>query len=94
MFRATSVAQGFSFLAAMFTGASTAASTVALHQILSAEAIVMLVLGTLFCLPVPKHCAQHKLWQPLSLIGCSLLLVLCIIVLAAGGFAPSIYAGF
>lgn len=94
MFRATSVDQGFAFLAAMFTGASTAASTVALHQILSAEAIVMLILGTLFCLPIPKRCAQYKLWQPLSLIGCSLLLVLCIIVLAAGGFAPSIYAGF
>ena len=94
MFRATSVAQGFSFLSAMFTGASTTAATVALHQILSIEAIVMLVLGTIFCLPIPSHCTQHKLWKPLSFLGYTLLLVLCIIVLAAGGFAPSIYAGF
>ena len=94
MFRATSVAQGFAFLSAMFTGASTTAATVALHQILSVEAIVMLVLGTIFCLPVPSRCVQHKLWQPLSFLGYTLLLVLCIIVLAAGGFAPSIYAGF
>lgn len=95
MFRATSVAQGFSFLAAMFTGfASTAASTVALHQIVTAEAVVMLVLGCLLCLPLPAKLTQSKHWQKLSCAGSVLLLALSIIALAAGGFAPSIYAGF
>ena len=95
MFRATSVGQGFSFLAAMFTGfTGTAATTVALHQIDTAEAVVMLVLGCLLCLPLPAKLTQSQLWQKLSYAGSVLLLALSIIALAAGGFAPSIYAGF
>ena len=95
MFRAGTVSQGLSFLRAMFTGfsASTAA-TVALHQVLSVEAAAMLVLGVLFCLPTPACLVKSKLWQPLSYVASLLLLLLCIIALAAGGFAPSIYAGF
>ena len=56
MFRAGTVNQGLSFLRAMFTGfsASTAA-TVALHQVLSVEAAIMLVLGVLFCLPTRRN---------------------------------------
>ena len=95
MFRATSVGQGFSFLSAMFTGfTTTAAATVALHQIVTAEAVVMLVLGCLLCLPLPAKLTQSQLWQKLSYAGSVLLLALSIIALAAGGFAPSIYAGF
>lgn len=95
MFRAGSVSQGLCFLKAMFTGfGSSAAATVALHRIFSAEAAAVLVLSVLFCLPVPAGLAKHKLWQPLSYVGCLALLVLCVIALAAGGFAPSIYAGF
>ncbi len=95
MFRAASVSQGFSFLAAMFTRfTATAASTVALHQIVTAESVVMLVLGAVLCLPVPAKWTACKLWKPLSYVGTVALFVLCIIALAAGGFAPSIYAGF
>ena len=95
MFRAASVSQGFRFLSAMFTGfTSTAASTVALHQFVTPEAVVMLVLGCLLCLPIPAKVAQSKLWRCLSYAGSVALLVLCIIALAAGEFAPSIYAGF
>ena len=95
MFRAASVSQGFAFLAAMFTRfTATAASTVALHQIVTAEAVAMLVLGAVLCLPIPEKLTRSRVWQPLSYLGCLLLLVLCIIALAAGGFAPSIYAGF
>ena len=95
MFRATSLPQGFCFLSAMFTGFfNSPASTVAIHQIATPEVLTVLGLSILFCLPLPAKCQQHKLWQPLSYVGCVLLLVLCIIALAAGGFAPSIYAGF
>ena len=95
MFRAGSISQGFTFLAAMFTNfASSAATTVALHQFVTTEAVVMLVLGTVLCLPVPAKITQCKIWRPLSCAASLLLLVLCIIALAAGGFAPSIYAGF
>ena len=95
MFRATTVSQGFSFLAAMFTGfTATAVSTVALHQIVTAEAVIMLVLGSLLCLPLPAKVTQSKLWPVLSCVGSVLLLALSIIALAAGGFAPSIYAKF
>ena len=99
MFRATSVHQGFAFLSAMFTGFfSTAATTVALHQIVTPEAVTMLILGAALCLPVvpclSKQKALQNRWELLSSIGCLLLFALCIIALAAGGFAPSIYAGF
>ena len=95
MFRAASVSQGFAFLTAMFTGFSASAqTTVALHQFVTAEALVMLVVGAVLCLPLPAKLTGSKLWQSLSHLGCLLLLVLCIIALAAGGFAPSIYAGF
>ena len=98
MFRADSVSQGFAFLGAMFTGFSfTAAGTVALHQILTAEGAVMLVLGVILCLPVPAGLLCRRvspLRERLADLGCVLLLALSLIYLAAGGFAPSIYAGF
>ena len=95
MFRAGSVGQGFTFLAAMFTSfRAGTASIVALHQIVTAEALVMLVLGCLLCLPLPAKITKNAIWQKLSYAGSVLLLVISIIALAAGGFAPSIYAGF
>ena len=95
MFRATSVSQGFRFIAAMFTRfTSSAATTVALHQIVTGEAVAMLVLGCLLCLPLPAKVTRSKIWRGLSYAGTVLLLVLSLLALAAGGFAPSIYAGF
>ena len=99
MFRATSVEQGFAFLNAMFTGFTfTTAATVALHHIVTAEAVVLLILGILLCLPVKARLSDlpwlRKIQEPASCVCCILLFVLCIIALAAGGFAPSIYAGF
>jgi alginate O-acetyltransferase complex protein AlgI len=95
MFRAGTVAQGAQIIAAMFTGfTATTVSTVALHQIVTAEAVIMLVLGSLLCLPLPAKVTQSKLWPVLSCVGSVLLLALSIIALAAGGFAPSIYAKF
>lgn len=99
MFRAASVGQGFAMIGTMFTGfAFTQAGTVALHDIVTVEAVVMLVLGVVLSMPViPKLAASEKLskfWQPLSCVATLVLLVFCIIKLAAGDFAPSIYAGF
>ena len=95
MFRAASVSQGFAYLGAMFTGFSASpAATVALRQLLSAEHIATLVLGAALCLPVPQKWVNSRLWKPAACIGCVALLVLSILYLAAGGFAPSIYAGF
>lgn len=96
MFRAETVAQGFGFLSAMFTGFSfTAAGTAALRTAVTAESVAMLVLGALLCLPVPAWAKNRvKAESGLAYAGSFLLLVLCIIALAAGGFAPSIYAGF
>lgn len=95
MFRAASLGQGFSFLGAMFTGYRfTAVCAVALRQILSGKAITALILGVVLCFPIPQRFVRSKVWQNLSYAGCIVLLVLCMIALAAGGFAPSIYAGF
>lgn len=96
MFRAETVAQGSGFLSAMFTGFSfTAAGTVALHTAVTAESAAMLVLGALLCLPLPTALKNRvKAESALAYAGSFLLLMLSIIVLAAGGFAPSIYAGF
>lgn len=99
MFRADSLAQGFSVIGTMFTGFRFAdAGTVALHSLLTWESAAMLVLGIVLSMPVKQALQRsEKLrgsWEPLSCIGALLLLVLCMIKLAAGDFAPSIYAGF
>jgi alginate O-acetyltransferase complex protein AlgI len=95
MFRAASVAQGITVLQAMFTGfSSSSAATVALRQLLTTENIAALAVSILLCLPVPEKWVASRLWKPAACIGCLVLLVLSILYLAAGGFAPSIYAGF
>lgn len=99
LFRAESVGQGFAMIAAMFTGFRlTAAGTVALHSILTAEAALMLVLGIILSMPVVPRLAScqklQKFWQPVSCVAALLLFALCLVKLAAGDFAPSIYAGF
>lgn len=93
MFRAASVTQGFTFIAAMFAGWQfTPAGLVALHQILSVQAIAACITGTLLCLPVKVRSSKYG-ELPSSLL-CILLLAACLIALAAGDFAPSIYASF
>lgn len=95
MFRADSLDQGFSMLAAMFTGFPfTEACTVGLHSLLSQEVLVMLVLGVILSMPVGPWLRSKKLAEPISYGAAALLLVLCIIKLAAGEFTPAIYARF
>ena len=101
MFRASTFREGLDIMRAMVTGFSfTAAGTVALHQILTAQFVVMLVLGVVFCTPWPKKILGReadrwgRIVQPLSYAGCLILFVVCIMKLAVGGFAPFIYAQF
>ncbi len=93
MFRAESVAQGFAIIGAMFTGFHfTAIGTVTLFQLLTPQVIVMGLAGILLCIPA-KRCMFEK--RPaLSWIVTCLLFILCLLRLAAGDFAPAIYAQF
>ena len=99
MFRAADVGQGFAMLRAMFTGfAFTDAGTVLLHRLLTGETVLMLVLGLLLSLPVGRWLWNReklrRVLEPASWLLALGLLVLCVIKLAAGDFAPSIYGQF
>ncbi len=96
MFRASSVAEGFSLISAMFTGFRlNAATTVALSILLNARSVLILVLAVIFSLPIKKLMKKEgKALTIAGLIGSALLFALCILGLSAGGFAPFIYAQF
>ena len=95
MFRAGTVAQGFEMIGAMFTGFRfTAAGTVALQCLLNAETLLAMASGALLSMPLSRKLMKMRPAEPLSYMGALLVLVLCIIKMAAGDFAPSIYAQF
>ncbi len=98
MFRATSVVQGFSVIRAMFTGFRfTATGTVVMHRLLTWETVAALVAGIALSVPVFSWVTAEKGKRLLDGAGwvlTLLLFVICIIKLAAGDFAPSIYASF
>ena len=99
MFRATTVTQGLQIIGSMFAGFSfTAAGTVAIYNLLNAESLLMLAIGIVLSIPVAKKLVSlpriGKHLDTLSYVGALVVLVLCIIKMAAGDFAPSIYAQF
>ena len=97
MFRATSVAQGLQIIAAMFTGFRfTAAGTVALHRLLNAQTVLAMAAGVALSMPLSGKLMARlgKHADSLCDIGALAVLALCIIKMAAGNFAPSIYAQF
>ena len=92
MFRAASVEEGFRIIGAMFTGfSSTAATTIALHQILNLKTLIFLIGGCVFCTPLAKKIPCPYI---LRCIGCLMLYFLCLAALASGGFTPFIYFQF
>ena len=97
MFRAASIPEGFGIIGAMFTGWDFyPESTVALHRILTGEAVAMIAFSILFTMPI-KNWAQEKLGklsEPASYAACLVLYVICLAKLASGGFAPFIYFQF
>ena len=99
MFRADTVQQGFSMIGAMFAGFFTSTeNTVLLHSLLNAERIFVLVLSCVLCMPwvqwLRKKEGLYAKLETVSWIACLLLFVLCLLKLAAGGFAPFIYFQF
>ena len=99
MFRAADVGAGFAMLSAMFTGFSfTAQATVLLHELLTGEVLVMLVLGIVLSVPVSRLLKKLPGWErwseTVTLVLTLALFALCILRLASGNFAPSIYAQF
>lgn len=97
MFRAGSVAQGVQIIGAMFTGFHmTAAGTVALHRLLNVQTVLAMAAGVALSMPLSKKLMERlgKHADSLSYIGALAVLALCIIKMAAGNFAPSIYAQF
>ena len=97
MFRAGTVAQGLQMIAAMFAGFRfTAAGTVALHRLMSAENLLMMAAGILCSMPLREKLLPRlgKAAHGISCFAALMVLVLCIIKMAAGNFAPSIYAQF
>lgn len=98
MFRAGTVAQGAQIIAAMFTGFKlTAAGTVELYKLLNAETVLMLIIGIVLSIPISQKLMDsdaESFFEKLSYIGAILVFVLSLLKLAAGDFAPSIYAQF
>ena len=98
MFRAGTVAQGAQIIGAMFAGFKlTAAGTVALHKLLNAETVLMLATGIVLSMPLSKKLLDSdfgELFEKLAYIGAIAVFALSLLKLAAGDFAPSIYAQF
>ena len=101
MFRAGSVGEGFAALGAMFTGVSfTAAGTVVLRGLLTAEGIFFLLAGAV-CSVLSGRAIAARLTKRLGRGGewglyalALALFVLCLLRLAGGGFSPFIYFQF
>lgn len=95
MFRAGTVAQGAQIIGAMFAGFKlTAAGTVALYKLLSVETVLLLVMGIVLSMPISKKLSEVTFLERISYIGAIVVFVLSVLKLAAGDFAPSIYAQF
>ncbi len=97
-FRAENLAEGWQVLKAMLGFVPvTAASTVKLHELLTALNIGLLIVAAVFTQPVRKAFDALDAKMPgrlLSYAACLLLLALCLTRLAAGGFSPFIYFQF
>ncbi len=99
MFRASGVGEGLCMLGSMFTGFElSTAGTVLLHRLLDGEGIVMLLLAVLCALPWGKRLygkiAEKPVMTWVSPALAVVLFLLCLLRLAAGGFAPFIYFQF
>ena len=95
IFRADSLADGFKLIGALFTGTVTAEGSLLLARLLSPAAVFLLVLALLLSGNlVPTLRERVKLPEPLADLLSLLLLCLCILCLAKGGFHPFIYFQF
>ena len=97
-FRAETLAGGVQMLRAMLGFVPvTVASTAALYAAAPPLTVVLLVLGAVLATPVKRLLdpfLETKAGRALSYAGSVVLLVLCFMRMAAGGFAPFIYFQF
>ena len=80
-----------------FGFAFTAQTTVALHTVLTGEVILAMLLSCVLCLPWCQWLRDRKgtaALETASYPGAFVLYLLCLMRLAAGGFAPFIYFQF
>ncbi len=99
MFRADSVTQGLSVIRSMFAGFTfTQAGTVTVYTILTGKFLLVVLLAVLLCLPWKQILSRrekvYKVLDAVSYPATIILLALCVMALASGGFAPFIYAQF
>ncbi len=95
IFRADSLSDGFRLIGALFAGSFTAEGSLLLARLLSPAAVFTLVLALLLAGNlVPMLRERVKLPETLANGLCLLLLCLCILCLAKGGFHPFIYFQF
>ena len=97
LFRAESLAQAGSMLAAMAAGwRFTAAGTLLLQRSLTGLVVFCLAAGIVGCLPVVPWLRAHtgRWGEPASYAVCAALLALCVMSIAANGFQPFIYLQF
>ena len=101
LFRAESLVSGWRVIAAMFSpGSLDAAAKTALLRAGNFRDILLLLAGIVVSLPLGQFFPKLResltagRLRPLSYALCVLLLALCLMELAAGGFAPFIYTQF
>ena len=95
IFRADSLSDGFRLIGALFSGSFTAEGSLLLARLLSPAAVLTLVLALLLAGNlVPLLRERVKLPELLADVLSLLLLCLCILCLAKGGFHPFIYFQF
>ncbi|NLC73491.1 MAG: hypothetical protein GX684_06985 [Ruminococcaceae bacterium] len=103
-FRASSLDSGLSIVRAMFLGFFAEPSgTAVLATVLTPLFIFLLLIGIAFSAPSLRAAAEKKLYKNKAMLpwvertynaACLLLLLVCILQIAAGGFAPFIYSQF
>jgi len=95
IFRADSLSDGFRLIGALFTGSFTAEGSLLLVRLLSPAAVITLLLAFLLAGNLVPMLRERVKLPELLADGLSLLLLcLCILCLAKGGFHPFIYFQF
>ena len=95
VFRADSLADGFTLIGALFTGTVTAEGSLLLARLLTPAAVLTIALAVLLAGNLAPRLRERVKLPEAAADGLSLLLfLLCILCLSKGGFHPFIYFQF